>query len=76
MRGMVKRRDREGEDGTGRGPGNKVVRGGEERGDLEGGALVLTNDWIIGCREREIKRNDVLCHYHCRTFQIHAHANT
>lgn len=55
MRGMVKRRDREGEDGTGRGPGNKVVRGGEERGDLEGGALVLTNDWIIGCRERDKK---------------------
>ena len=53
MRGVVKRRDGEGEDGTGRGPGNKVVRGGEERGDLEGRAFVLTNDWIIGCRVRE-----------------------
>lgn len=53
MRGVVKRRDGEGEDGTGRGPGNKVVRGGEERGNLEGRAFVLTNDWVIGCRVRE-----------------------
>ena len=53
MRGRVKRGHREGEDSTRGGPGNQVVRGGEERGDLEGGALVLTNDRIIGCRERE-----------------------
>ena len=53
MRGMVKRGHREGEDSTRGGPSNQVVRGGEERGDLEGGALVLTNDRIIGCRERE-----------------------
>ncbi len=54
VRGVVKRRHREGEDGTRGGPGNEVVRGGEERGDLECGALVLTNDRIIGCkRERQ-----------------------
>ena len=57
VRGRVKRGHREGEDSTRGGPGNQVVRGGEERGDLEGGALVLTNDRIIGCRERERERD-------------------
>ena len=56
MRGVVKRGYRECEDSTRGGPGNQVVGGGEERRDLEGGALVLTNDWIIGCRERERER--------------------
>ena len=56
VRGMVKRGHREGEDSTRGCPGNQVVRGGEERGDLEGGALMLTNDRIIGCTERERER--------------------
>ena len=39
----------EGNDGTGRGPGHEVVRGGKERGDLKRRALVLANDWIVRC---------------------------
>ena len=53
MRGMVKRGHREGEDSTRGGPSNQVVRGGEERGDLEGRALVLPNDRIVGCTVKD-----------------------
>ena len=49
MRGMVKRGHRKSKDSTRGGPGDQVIRGGEERGDLKGRALVLTNDWIVGC---------------------------
>lgn len=47
--GVVERGHRKGKDSTRGGSSDEVVRGREERGDLEGRALVLTNNWVVGC---------------------------
>ena len=47
--GVVQRGQGEGKDGARGGPSDEVVWGGKERGDLESGTLMLTNDGIVGC---------------------------
>lgn len=66
VRRLVERGEGQGNDGSRRCAGDKVVGGGVETCDLKGGALVLTNDGVVGCMDRQEKQNSI--RYQVTTF--------
>ena len=50
----------EGEDDSGAGADEEVVRGGEQGGDSEASCLVLTDDRVVACRGNITSRPQAL----------------